>query len=169
MVWIAQARAQPRLCAPQSAPARPVHAYWEAAQAEQLARPTLPAFTLPPPTPPAQPRSQAGWPAALQLPPTDAGSKWAQQAALVPLAALRGPADELRREPQAVQLPPTVPEPALPPFLLPRLRTPLADEWQRRSAALADEPCLPASDGSWSEAAVHVCVQWPVGGCPARS
>ncbi|PRW45191.1 hypothetical protein C2E21_6279 [Chlorella sorokiniana] len=153
MVWIAQATAQPRSCALQPAPARPVAAYWEAANAEQLARPTLPAFSLPPPTPLAQPRGQEGWAAALPLPPSDAGSEWAQQAALVPLAALRGPTDELCREPQAVQLSPPALEPALPPFLLPRLRTSRIDEWQRRSTALADEPCLPVSDAAAAHAA----------------
>lgn len=162
MVWIAQARAQPRSCALQPAPARPARAYWEAAQAEHLARPKLPAFSLPPPTPPPQPRGQEGWVAALPLPPSDAGSDWEQQAALLPLAGLRGPADQLCREPQAVQLPPAAPEPALPPFLLPRLRTPCIDEWQRRSTALADEPCLRIPTATSTDAAGQVWVGSPI-------
>lgn len=156
MVWIAQAGVQPRSCALPPAPARPARAYWEAAQAEQVARPTLPAVSLPPPTPPPQQRSQEGWAAALPLPPSDASSEWARQAAFVPLASLCGPADELRHKPQAAQLPPAAPEPALPPFLLPRLRTPRIDEWQRRSTALSDAPCLPIATAGPADAASQV-------------
>lgn len=156
MVWIAQAGVQPRSCALPPAPARPARAYWEAAQAEQVARPTLPAVSLPPPTPPPPQRSQEGWAAALPLPPSDAGSEWARQADFVPLASLRGPADELRHKPQAAQLPPAAPEPALPPFLLPRLRTPRIDEWQRRSMALSDAPCLPIATAGPADAAGQV-------------
>lgn len=144
MVWIALAGAQPRGCALQPAPARPARLCWEAAQAEERARPTLPAFSLPPMPPPPSLRGQQAWAAALLLPPTDAGSEWAQQSTLVPLSSLREPADELHRQPAAVELPPTALKPAVPRFLLPRLRTPRIDEWQRRSTAVADEPCLPS-------------------------
>ncbi|KAL4448291.1 hypothetical protein ABPG75_005510 [Micractinium tetrahymenae] len=162
MVRVVSWQAGPPQCGPLPGP-RSAAAFWHEATAAERGGITLPAFSLRS----SRPQSAPEAPGATFTAATAAcgGTVAAPAEGFLSLRNLQGPSDAPPFQPVALPLDSKADrQPAIPPFLLLRRRTPHTDAWLSTTAATLDVPWLPGlgdaqppQQGGLLHAIVHEC------------